>query len=496
MSKPNIILITTDQQRFDSLGINGSSFIKTPNLDKIGSDGAVFNRAYCPSPVCTPSRVSLFTGNHLSRHGAYNIGTEIIDQNKMLSKSLKENGYYNYHIGKAHWNPWGEINCETREVDPDGTPFENFMGFHKAEVSIGHGYYGMQKGHYAHWLKERGIQPDKIVFNQLFKDDPMETGDIDIPIDKHSGAWLVDRAKSVLPDLIEKDQPFFLNLGFQDPHHPHVLPKGFNNRVYENDIPPVKYNSNTNGLPEHIQMIQEGSINFSRFVGQFKVAGNGDDANWISYFNDDEKAKKTTSYYYSMIQLLDEQIGDLYQTLEKLGILNNTILIFTSDHGEMLGNHGIGQKGPLIYDEVLKIPLLFHYPKKVKPNVFNECVSLVDILPTVLDYAGISDDVRRDGISLKTILSDCNPLERKGVRIEYKEEADRIRFKCWVNDKYKLAIYPGEEFGELYDLENDPKEENNLFHHELYSSIKAELLLDMFEDMERSEPLSRRPSRV
>src|SRR4051794_11231176 len=119
MTRPNVIVITTDQQRYDSVGINGSVFMHTPNMDRLGREGVVFKRAYCPNPVCTPSRVSIMTGNHLSRHGSYNIGTYPTppDYSTFMSYKLREHGYRTYHIGKAHWHPWGDQNPETREPD-------------------------------------------------------------------------------------------------------------------------------------------------------------------------------------------------------------------------------------------------------------------------------------------------------------------------------------------------------------------------------------------
>lgn len=493
--KPNIILITTDQQRIDTLRSYGSKFMHTPNLDKLADNGVRFTRAYCPNTVCTPSRVSLMTGTHISRHGSYNIGTYVQNQSNLLSNLLKENGYYNYHIGKAHWNPWGELNEETAEVELSGEPFKDVFGFHQAEFSLGHGHTGADRGHYAQWLKQKGFTADQFAYHPLFEDDPMETGDWDIPLSLHSGAWVVERAKKVLSE-ISAEQPFFLNLGFQDPHHPHVLPSEFTNRVDEKDVPMNTNPAEDEGLCEHIVALQNGTINKSRFVGEFDVAGNGDDVNWKEYFQDEEKARKTKAYYYSMVQLLDEQIGELVEHIEAQGLLDNTIIIFTSDHGEMLGDHDIGQKGPLVYDEVARIPLIIHYPKEVSSIIVDECVSLVDVLPTLVDYSNIEDPVQRDGISLKSRLNDNLPIERNGVRIEYKEEKNRIRFKCWVTQEWKLAIYSGEQFGELYDLKNDPGERINLYDDEDYRDIKLMLYKELLEDMERSEPISSRPSRV
>lgn len=154
--KPNIILITTDQQRFDSVKINGGSFMNTPHMDSLGQEGACFGKAYCPNTVCTPSRVSMMSGMHLSRHGAYNIGTFASGYDSFLSTILRQNGYRTHHIGKAHWHPFWVDSPENQKVDEVGTPLRNFAGFETAEPAIGHTTFGIT-GFYEHWVKQRGL---------------------------------------------------------------------------------------------------------------------------------------------------------------------------------------------------------------------------------------------------------------------------------------------------------------------------------------------------
>ncbi len=494
MDKPNVIVITTDQQRYDSLGLHGSSFMHTPAMDRIGNEGVSFSRAYCPNTVCTPSRVSIMTGLHLSRHGAYNIGTSsVIDSSYFLSSILGENGYRTHHIGKAHWYPWAADNPETAAIDQEGSPYTDFAGFQTAEVCRGHGTWGLT-GHYAHWLQEKGYSPEQFAVEQLFTDDPNETGDWNLPVSAHSNSWLAERAIHFLKNHT-KNQPFYLNLGFQDPHHPHILPQDFEDRVDPADIPlPECHLDEEKNLAEHIPFFHQGGIGTSRFNGKFQMAGNGNSA-WKPYFQDERKARATRAYYYSMVQLIDKRLGEILDTLDEQGLRENTIVVFTTDHGEMLGDHGIGQKGPLIYEGVTHIPFLMRYPAGFEPGNIDDCVSLTDVVPTILDFVQIEDSAARDGISLKNYLQGGMAPERKGVRIEYKEEPDRIRYKCWVTKDWKLAVYLGESFGELYDLTNDPGERNNLFHCPEHHETKTSLLIEMLNDMESSEPISHRPCR-
>ncbi|MFD2611940.1 sulfatase family protein [Paenibacillus gansuensis] len=494
MTRPNVILITTDQQRYDSVGINGSKFIRTPNMDRIGMEGAVFRNAYCPNTVCTPSRVSIMTGQHLSRHGSYNIGTNPPEYRTFLSHILRREGYRTHHIGKAHWHPWGASNAETMKPDEEGTPFQDFAGFESAEVSVGHATWGIQ-GHYASWLKQQGAELGSFKLKRLFQQDYNETGEWDLPSKWHSGAWLAGRAIDFLKKQ-QKDRPFYLNLGFQDPHHPHVLPYDFVNRVHPNAVPvPEARPEDDRNIPEHIPHFRSGTLIDSRFNGRFEMAGNGKYA-WGAYYSDEHKSRMTRAYYYSMVQLIDDQLGQILSALDDLGLTDRTLLVFTSDHGEMLGDHGIGQKGPLVYEGVTHIPLLMRYPHGFSSKQVDECVSLVDIAPTILDFAGVEDDIRRDGCSIKPRLQEGKPLARKGIRIEYKEEPDRIRCKCWVTEEWKLAVYSGESFGELYDRKRDPGEHCNLFYESDFQSVKSALMTELLSDMERSEPVNDRPSRV
>lgn len=492
--RPNIILITTDQQRLDSISAYGSRFMHTPNMNRIANEGAIFQRAYCPNTICTPSRVSMMTGQHLSRHGAYNIGTFAPDYSSFLSFLLQEHGYTTKHIGKAHWHPYESDSPESLPVDSDGTPFKDFVGFESAELTTGHGTWGMDS-HYGAWLRKKGVDPESFSANLLFEDDYNETGEWEISVELHYGTWIAERTVEFLRQQ-NHSKPFFLNIGFPDPHHPHLVPFDFKERVDPETVPLPDINlSNETGTIETIPHFRAGTLPTSRFNGKYRIAGNGDYA-WESYFKDKRKSRMTRAYYYSMVQLIDRQLGYILQALDDHQLSDNTILIFTTDHGEMLGDHCIGQKGPLVYEEVTHIPLLIRYPNGFSPCKVEECVSLVDLLPTILEFVDIQDQVRRDGRSLKPLLQKHSKWSRPGVRIEYKEEPDKIRYKCWVTKDWKLAVYPGEEFGELYNLNADPKEMHNLYDSKEHQVIKARLMCELIADMERSEPCGIRTSRV
>lgn len=487
----NVIIVTTDQQRFDTLGCNGNAFIRTPNLDRLAKQGARFERAYCTNPVCTPSRVSIMTGQLPSRHGSYNIGTIAADTENFLSTVLTGRGYRTHQIGKAHFYPWDTASPETEKAENANIPFYNFAGFETAELSVGHSSWGVS-GHYEAWLLEKGIKKGcrmpQLQTKWLFPEgkDAYQTGDWGMPKKYHSGAWILERTERFLQER-NTEQPFYLNLGFQDPHHPLVLPRD-QERISEDRIP----------LPEgefdprvkQLTALYEGRIE-ETYGGRFGIAGNQD-----TVWRDTDRAvkQKVRSYYYSMAELFDSQMGELFRLLEKYQVLEDTLLVITSDHGDMLFDHGLGEKGPMAFEEVLSVPLLIHFPKQIKPCVVTEPVSLADLYPTVLDYAGIATETVCDGISLRTVI-DGGACGRKGVIAEFKEEKDAIRWRCFITGEWKLVEYPGEAFGELYNLKEDPGEAKNLWFDAIYLPVKYELLRQMLFERERHDFLARRPCR-
>ncbi|PYE54621.1 sulfatase family protein [Deinococcus yavapaiensis] len=494
--RPNIILVTTDQQRYDALGANGSPFMTTPALDELSAEGVAFDRAYCPNPVCTPSRLTLMTGQFPSRHGGYNIGTTAIDKSRFLSVQLRAAGYRTHHVGKAHWHPWSDPSPERAPVDERGTPWRDFVGFETAELATGHVTWGVT-GHYQRWLDRRGV--DKARRHELnrierrFESDPNETGDWGVASELHSGAWILERALAFL-DSSDDDRPFFLNLGFQDPHHPHAVPFDFEARVNEADLPPRIDGASDVGVVEPVAMLRAGTINASRYRGRFEVAGNAGAHDWRAYFHDEAKDRGTRAAYYSLVNLFDSQFARIMRAVRRRSA-RPTVVVFTSDHGDMLGDHDIGQKGPLAYEAVLRVPLIVWCPQLFAPRRVSDVVSLVDLSPTLLNLGGANLPAS-DGVDLRATLERGEAPGRAGARVEFKEEPDRVRYKAWITRDFKLVVYPGETFGELYDLQDDPEEHVNRFDDSALAEVKARLLTELLSDMERSEPHSERPSRV
>ena len=487
--KPNVVIITTDQQRYDTLGCNGNPWIRTPVLDELVSRGIRFSRAYCSNPVCTPSRVSIMTGQLPSRHGSYNIGTTAADTGNFLSTVLTQNGYRTHQIGKAHFYPWDVPSLENRETQ--GTePFYGFAGFETAELSVGHTDWGVN-GHYEAWLAEKGIKKGchmaQLQVKRLFEKDAYQTGDWGMPVKYHSGAWIVDRVRHFLQTR-DKNRPFYLNIGFQDPHHPLSVPKDWQKVPTEKVPAPC---GSFDGRVTAQNALADGIVE-EVCGGKFGIAGNQDTV-WKDV--SEQVIRTARSYYYSMVELFDRQMGEMISALEEAGVFENTILIITSDHGDMLFDHGIGEKGPLSFEEVLHIPLLMVCPAKIRPGVVEKPVSLVDLYPTVLDYAEIETDRKTcDGISLRPLIEGEKWI-RTGVCAEFKEDPGVVSYRCFITEEWKLTEYTGEAYGELYHLKTDPGETKNLWFDVQYLPVKYELLRRMLDETDKRAFLAERPCR-
>lgn len=467
-AEKNIVLITTDQQRYDSLGCCGGSWMHTPSIDALAASGARFSRAYCTNPVCTPSRVSTMTGKLPGRHGSYNIGTRVRTTEDFLSTRLTAAGWRTHHIGKAHFYPWDVRSEENRASYPE-EPLRDFAGFETAELTVGHTDWGVT-GHYEHWLRGHGVVKGRhmpeLQVKRLLPGDAYGTADWGLPSRLHSGWWIVERAEAFLRSL-EPGRPFFLNLGFQDPHHPLAVPSDFP-KLPMDAIPPARGGYDPRLL--HLDALANGTIETSRFGGRFGIAGN-QNTRWADY--PEEHKRLVRQYYYTMIELYDRQIGALLEAFRRCGQLENTIFLVTTDHGDLLFDHGIGEKGPASYEGVLHVPLIAAAPGLIAPQTVDEPVSLADLLPTVLDYAGLPP-ADCDGLSLRPLL-EGGAWSREAVCAEFMEEPHAVRYRCAVTKRWKLTVYDGEAFGELYDLAADPEEECNLFFDPAYASVISEL---------------------
>ena len=488
--RPNILIITTDQQRTDSLSCYGSAFTDTPHLDKMASEGICLERAYCTNPVCTPARASIFTGKYVSRHGAWNVGMNVPEDEQMISHRLADVGYRTHYIGKAHFQPFGaspELSLETRNNNDRYPEFRGpYYGFETIELALGHATYGVA-GHYGEWVKSQVSEEEFASYSKARRLSQTGFGggahDWDIPLKYHNSIWTADRTIDFLANH-DADQPFLLAVGFQDPHHPHCVPTEFEERVEPAEVPLPDYvERELEDKPLHFTAARCGELSKLETRGKFAMAGQGGGADFRKVSEDD--ARLGRAYYYNMVKIIDQQMGRILECLDENGLSENTLVLFTTDHGELLGDHGLWMKGPFHYEQLVCVPTLIRYPAAIPSGQRSQALfSHVDIVPTVLAAAGlpITEDI--DGVDAMPILSGEQESVRDTLLIECVDDPQGLRLKTIVTDTRKLTWYCGHPYGELYDLENDPAERVNQWDNPAYASEKANLISAILADME------------
>ena len=517
--RPNIVVILTDQQRTDSLGCYGAGYTRTPNIDRLATEGVLLERAYCANPVCTPARASIFSGLYPSRHGAWNVGMNVSQDVPMLSHMLSKRGYRSHYVGKAHFQPFGGPPGRSVERIADDATYGDwtgpYYGFETVDLSLGHTTWGMTGGHYGAFLRSQVSDEQLERFRRpkaLTECFGGEAYDWELPTRLHSSTWTAQRASAFIdgargggePGLRQK--PFLLVAGFQDPHHPHCVPTDFDDRVDPASVPLPDYvEGELADKPPHFAMAHEGRLGDSAYNGKYGVAGQGRGYDYRRVT--EQQARLGRAYYHTMVRLIDRGVGEILAALDRTGLAENTLVIFTTDHGEMLGDHGIWMKGPFLYEQETHIPMIFRWPAGLPRGTRTDGLfSQVDIVPTVLSAvsgtpksawgcgSGGSAAIERplDGHDALPMLRGQSASPRDAVMVECVDDPRTLRLKTIVTMDRKLTWYAGSDLGEMYDLAHDPGEKRNLWNDPACAADKARLLGRILSEMESVEPRSER----
>ena len=452
---PNILWICTDQQRFDTLGCYGNQFVHTPNLDSLASDGVLFQHAYCQSPVCTPSRASFLTGRYPRTTRCRQNGQAIPFDELLVTKLLQDTGYVCGLAGKLHLAPCNPSVCKGTEQRIDDGYDQFFWSHDPADAWSTHDYI--------QWLKDKGLNRDSKPF-------PNSKYVRTIPSEEHSQTtWCVEKAMSFITNASRFKQPWLFSLNMFDPHHAFDPPIEALER-YRNildDIP----------LPNYV----DGELNNKPVWQQIDHCGAyGGKSGYPFKDMTDDDHRWVTAAYWAMIDVIDTQVGRLIHFLDEIEQRENTIIIFTSDHGEMLGDHGIYLKGPYFYEPAIRVPLIISGPNMLNNGQHSDAlVELVDLAPTLMEASNLEPFQGMQGQSILPMLSGVKSLDshRDDVYCEYynamgwhrepKANATMVR-----NSRYKIVAAHGTESGELYDLETDPNETHNLWNNSDYKDLK------------------------
>ncbi len=454
MRGPNVILSTTDQQRFDTLGVNGNTQIRTPHLDALARGGVNFTNAFVQNTVCVPSRACLQTGRYTHQHGVTYM-EEVIDETPGLPSSektfmeiLQGAGYRTAAVGKIHMYPE--------------------KGFHQSVLTGGKGArWTRSKGQtiglaplgpaYAAWLEEK--RPggyEEIYAARRSQKEYSETGVFENPLsaDEYVETWIGERAAQVVEERSGHDEPFFLWCGFCGPHDPWDPPEPYRSMYAPEDMP----------LPEE-------------FPGW---------PSWRSRWSECQ-IRKMRSYYWGMVSCIDDQIGRLVRLLREKGAYDETLIVVTSDHGEFMGERARTGKA-LFFDSILHVPFIVKPPRSshYKACEIDHITENFNLAPTILDYAGITVPPTMAAHSIRPLI-ERGMDGREAAFSEFVSGDKKAHGKCVRTASHKYVHWLPDGKEELYDLKRDPREKENLAMSLAHTSVKAEMKGRMLKWLMRTE---------
>lgn len=474
MSQPNVLLILTDQQTATSLRAYGNTICRTPNIDRLAEAGTCFTNAYCTTPICSPARASLQTGLYPHKHGVQsNIYTrgcmvhELPDHPTLLSRRLQSLGYSTGYTGKWHMG-FGDDKHDHPEyiehihacpvldrVSLKGS-LPSSVGY-EGDGFPGHGGIGVDTPQFHDYLKAHGLSfQRKVIFEKY-----PQTFEVTSGTRSTVSHFLTENAMGHIQRFIDRKRPWFYMLNYWGPHAPYHASSEFVDLYRNTELPEwVSFREDLSSKPQiHNAHRTETTAKWT----------------WAEF-------QTATRYYYASITEIDSKIGMLLKVLEGAGQLDNTLIIFSSDHGDSLGIHrGLTDKSLFMYEEINRIPLIVRLPggKRVKASE-TAFAGTCDIYSTILDFAGLERaQCEMDGRSMRPLLEaesapwrDC--IVTESVGIDYLLFTQRaLRWGC-----YKYVFNSG-DLDELYDLSLDPHELKNLINDAASGDLLRQMRLKL-----------------
>jgi arylsulfatase len=468
MPHPNILFIMTDQQRYDCVGANGNATIRTPHLDQLAGESANFASCFVQAPVCVPSRQTFFTGRYPHSHRNRVNYTPLEPSETLMQAYLRDAGYATGFVGKLHyWPPTREFALSTgfdRGLIHDAGPLDEYSD-------------------YAAWLAANS----SFAAGDCRKCAPPAGGGNPytalVPDELHETTWCGEKTREALREMANGDGPFFLFSSYWKPHSSFEVPEPWAAMYDDVEFP----------LPEtkSLEHIQSLPLPVQRLALRSEPANYEVDAETLTWMY---------RSYYAAVSHIDREVGLTLDLIDELGLADNTVVVFCSDHGDLLHEHGINGKNAF-YEGAIHVPMMIRFPGIVRPGRYDDLIETTDVLSTLFELAAVPVPRRNQGRSFARLVSEVGtpyvprthvfgeniipevintgaldfPYEPgEGVGGIRHPDAKMVRTVRW---KYNYYVGHGEE---LYDLENDPQEARNLAtdpaHREVVQEMKDALL--------------------
>ncbi len=506
--RPNFLFIITDQHRADHLGCYGNPIVRTPHIDSIAQKGRRFDRFYVANPICMPNRASIMTGRMCSVHGARHNGIPLSRDHTTFVELLRDAGYRTSLIGKSHlqsftglpatnvYQPAKDLHAPSPHLrdayknNRHGTDYDlevapkwdrplaeriqgDFYGFGHVEVAADHA--DRASGDYRLWARSKYPGFDQLVGpenalpdNRIQAPQAWRTA---VPEELYSTSWIAERTEAWLTDRAGEDAPFFLQMSFPDPHHP-FTPPGRYWDMYDPDEMALPLSFGKGDLPP-LRAMRDA------------LAGGADPRDNQSPFAVTEnEARQIIALTFGMITMIDDAIGRVLKRLAALGLADDTVVIFTSDHGDYMGDHGLMLKLLLHYQSIIRVPFLWQDPTMSNGrSVDSGLASSIDISATILKRAGIQPF---NGLQGRDLMSTPPP---EAILVE--EDSQRTmtgfdrpqRVRTIVTEHYRMSLREGEDWGELYDLKHDPDELTNRYDDPSFLEVRHHVMETMLRRM-------------
>lgn len=494
-ARPNILVFLTDQQRADHVGFGGNDVVRTPNLDALARSGTVFDSAYVSNPICAPNRGTIFTGTVPSAHGVRVNGIPLDPDTATWPRILRRAGWRTAAVGKLHFQNMGWERGERQELPgpermgdawirdrPDGWDrWEDLERHRRERVAIPVDYYGFDhvdlvvghsdwaSGHYYQWARDRGVELDELRGSERASERFAGWEQVyrsALPEELYPTSYVTERTLARLAQLSEGPDPFLLVCSYPDPHHPFTPPGRFWG-MYESaemPVPPTFDDAHERSAP-HIRRI---------------VARRGVSDDFDTWAPTRDQLRHALAAEFGMITMIDEGIGQVLDALERSGAAENTIVVFTSDHGDMFGDHGLMFKSFSHYRACIRVPLVMRIPG-TRPERSCALVGSIDLAPTLLELAGVPAHHGTHGRSMVPLLADPGGRIREAHLVE-EDCLERIagltrppRMRTVITERARLTMYVGTGVGELFDHDEDYEERRNLFRIAEAAALQSEM---------------------